>query len=164
MIWWIVLAVFLYFACAFLIVAEIFVPSGGLISITALVCLVAGLMIFFKLEGVPRWVGIVTALVEIPIVLVIAYKLFPLTPFGRSVTLAPPQPREGEGVPDSEKLKVLMGKEGKVISPLRPVGMAEFDGYRVECVAEDGYVSKDSTVKVIKVAGSQVTVRLVEEN
>lgn len=163
MVWWIVLAVFLYFACAFLIVAEIFVPSGGLISITALVCLVVGLMIFFKLEGVPRWVGIVTALVEIPVVLTVMYKIFPLTPFGKSVTLAPPQPREGEGVPDSDVLKALMGKDGKVITPLRPVGMVEFDGQRVECVAEEGYVGKETKVKVIKVAGSQVTVRLVEE-
>ena len=63
MVWWIGFAVFLYFACAILIVAEIFVPSGGLISICALGCLVGGLMIFFRLEEVPRWVGIVTALV-----------------------------------------------------------------------------------------------------
>ncbi len=164
MVWWIGFAVFLYFACAVLIVAEIFVPSGGLISIAALACLVVGLMIFFKLEGVPRWVGIVTALVEIPVVLVVTYKIFPNTRFGKSVTLAPPKKQAGEGVPDSEELKGLLGAVGEVITPLRPVGMVDFDGRRVECVAESGYVDKGTQVKVIDVESTQLTVRVVDEN
>jgi membrane-bound ClpP family serine protease len=162
MVWWIGLAIFLYFACAVLIVAEIFVPSGGLISIAALACLIGGLMIFFKLEL--RWVGIVTALVEVPVVLFAAYKIFPKTPFGKSVTLAPPKKQAGEGVPDTEKLEGLLGKVGEVITPLRPVGMVDFDGHRVECVAEGGYVNKGTKVKVIDVESSEVKVRVVNEN
>jgi membrane-bound ClpP family serine protease len=164
MFWWIGLAVFLYFACAVLIVTEIFVPSGGLISIAALACLVAGLMIFFKLEQVPRWVGIVTALVEIPVVLYAAYKIFPKTRFGKSVTLSPPQKRPGEGVPDTENLKALLGAVGKVITPLRPVGTVDFNGRRLECVAEGGYVDRDVKVRVIKVESTQLTVRQVFED
>jgi membrane-bound ClpP family serine protease len=164
MVWWIGFAVFLYFACAILIVAEIFVPSGGLISICALACLVGGLMIFFKLEQVPRWVGIVTALVEIPVVLVATYKIFPKTRFGKSVTLAPPKRQAGEGIPDKEDLKALLGAVGNVVTPLRPVGMVDFDGRRVECVAEGGYVEKEANVKVIKVESTQLTVRLFEKD
>jgi membrane-bound ClpP family serine protease len=163
MVWWIGFAVFLYFACAVLIVAEIFVPSGGLISIAALACLIGGLMIFFKQPEIPRWVGIVTALIEIPIVLTAAYKIFPKTPFGKSVTLAPPKKQAGEGVPDTEKLEGLLGKVGEVITPLRPVGMVDFDGHRVECVAESGYVNKGTKVKVIDVESTQVTVRTIVE-
>jgi len=164
MVWWIGFAVFLYFACAVLIVAEIFVPSGGLISIAALVCLIGGLMIFFKQEEIPKWVGIVTALVEVPIVLTVAYKIFPKTPFGKSVTLAPPKKQAGEGVPDTEGLKKLLGSVGEVITPLRPVGMVDFDGHRVECVAEGGYVDKGIKVKVIDVESTQLKVRVVNEN
>ena len=164
MVWWIGFAVFLYFACAILIVAEIFVPSGGLISICALGCLVGGLMIFFKLEEVPRWVGIVTALVEIPVVLVATYKIFPKTPFGKSVTLAPPQRPEGDAVPDTNELKELLGAVGQVISPLRPVGMVDFDGKRLECVAESGYVDEGAKVKVIDVESTQLTVRVIDKN
>lgn len=119
-------------------------------------------MIFFKLEL--RWVGIVTGLVEIPVVLIAAYKIFPKTRFGKSVTLAPPQRSQGDAVPDTEELKGLLGAVGEVITPLRPVGMVDFDGRRVECVAEGGYVAKEAKVKVIKVESTQVTVRLVEEN
>jgi membrane-bound ClpP family serine protease len=164
MVWWIGLALFLYFACGVLIVTEIFVPSGGLISITALACLVAGLMIFFKLNQIPRWLDIVIPLVEIPVVLYGAYKIFPKTRFGKSVTLAPPQKQPGEGVPDTENLKALLGAVGKVITPLRPVGTADFNGRRLECVAEGGYVDRGMKVRVIKVESTQLTVRLVEDS
>ena len=47
MFWWLVLAVFLYVACAALIIAEVFVPSGGIISVLAFLCLGGGIAIFF---------------------------------------------------------------------------------------------------------------------
>ena len=160
---WLLFAVFLYFACAVLIVAEIFVPSGGLISICALACLIAGLMIFFKSEIVPSWVGIVVALIEIPIVLIISYKIFPKTAFARNVLLFPPKRDAGDAVADSGELRQMLGKTGSVLTPLRPVGMVDFDGEKYDCVAEEGYVDKGNKVKVIKVHSTQLTVR-VDEN
>jgi hypothetical protein len=41
--------------------------------------------------------------------------------------------------------------------------MCDFDGQRIECVAENGYVQKDMQVKAIRVDGTQVTVRVMEE-
>jgi len=103
------------------------------------------------------------ALVMIPVVLVGAYKLFPKTRFGRSITLEPPKRRQGDAIPDTDTLNKLLGDEGVVMTPLRPVGMCDFSGNRVECVAEGGYIDKDRKVKVIKVQGTQLTVRVVDE-
>lgn len=160
--WWIVFAIFLYFVSAVLIVAEVFVPSGGLISICALACLIGGLMIFFHSSTAAGWVGIVVAIIMIPSVLIIAYRIFPKTRFGKSVILTPSEREQGDAVPDTAELKDLLGKEGLVVSPLRPVGMCDFSGHRVECVAESGYVDKDNKVKVIHVEGTQLTVRVIE--
>lgn len=44
--WWLAFAIFLYLACAALITAEVFVPSGGVISICAMACLIGGGNIF----------------------------------------------------------------------------------------------------------------------
>jgi len=44
------------------------------------------------------------------------------------------------------------------------VGMCDFSGQRVECVAESGYVDKDIRVRVIGVESTQVTVREVKES
>ena len=162
--WWFVFAVFLYLTCAVLIIAEVFVPSGGLISVFALACLVGGAIIFFNHSTAAGWIGIVIALIMIPTVLVFAYRLFPKTKFGKSVTLTPPKRQQGDAIADTPELKKLLGEIGMVLTPLRPVGMCDFSGQRVECVAESGYVEKDKKVKVIRVEATQLTVRLIEEN
>jgi membrane-bound serine protease (ClpP class) len=160
--WWLFFAVFLYLACAALIIAEVFVPSGGIISICALACLIGGLAIFFRHSTIAGWTGIVIAVIMIPSVLVVGYKILPKTRFGKNVTLAPPQRPQGDAVPDTAELKELSGAVGVVITPLRPVGMCDFSGQRIECVAESGYVDKDEKVKVINVESTQVTVRVIE--
>ena len=161
--WWFVFAIFLYFASAALIIAEVFVPSGGLISVCSLACLIGGLTIFFRHSTTAGWIGIGVAIVMIPSVLIIAYKIFPKTKFGKSVILAPPQRQKGDAVPDTPELKELLGAVGLVLTPLRPVGMCDFPGQRIECVAESGYVEKGKKVKVIRVQGTQLTVRVIEK-
>jgi membrane-bound serine protease (ClpP class) len=161
--WWFVFAVFLYFASAALLVAEVFVPSGGLISICSLACLIAGVAIFFRAGTAAGWIGVAIAVVMIPAVLIAAYKIFPKTRFGKSVVLSPPQRETGDAVPDTGQLEHLLGCTGVVITPLRPVGMCDFSGRRVECVAESGYVDKGGKVQVIGVQSTQVTVRAVAD-
>jgi membrane-bound ClpP family serine protease len=161
--WWLIFGVFLYLACAALIIAEVFVPSGGLLSACAFACVGGGILIFFKHSTVTGYVGLVIAVMMIPLVLVLAYRIFPKTKFGRSVILAPPNRERGDAIADTDELKELLGAVGTVITPLRPVGMCDFSGRRVECVAESGYVDKSKKVKVIRVQGTQLTVRVTEE-
>ncbi len=162
--WWLAFAVFLYLACAALIIAEVFIPSGGLISVCALACLIGGVAMFFHHSNIAGLAGVGIAIVMIPSVLIIAYKVFPKTKFGKSVTLTPPERQEGDAVPDTAELKDMLGAVGVVMTPLRPVGMCDFSGQRIECVAESGYVDKDKKVKVIRVQSTQLTVRVIEES
>ena len=162
--WWLVFAIFLYFVCAALIVAEVIVPSGGLISFCALACLIGGLVIFFQHSPATGWLGVVIAVVMIPLVLIGAYKIFPKTKFGKSVTLTPPQRQKGDAIADTAQLKEMLGAVGLVLTPLRPVGTCDFSGQRLECVAESGYVDKGKKVKVIRVQGTQLTVRVIEDD
>ncbi|MHC4543427.1 MAG: NfeD family protein [Planctomycetota bacterium] len=162
MIWWLVFAVFLYFACAALIIAEVFVPSGGIISLFALACVICGAAIFFRHSSTAGWIGVVIAVIMIPSVLVFAYKMFPRTRFGKSVTLTPPERQKGDAIPDTDELGEMLGAVGVVLTPLRPVGMCDFSGQRLECVAEGGYVDKEKKVKVINVESTQLTVREIE--
>jgi len=162
--WLLVLAVFLFLACAILIIAEVFVPSGGLISIVALVCLIGGIILFFNRSTTAGWIGVIIAIIMIPSVLIIAYKIFPKTKFGKNATLSPPKRQQGDAIPDTSELKKMLGAVGTVVTPLRPVGMCDFSGQRVECVAESGYVNKGKKVKVIDVESTQLTVRIIEES
>ena len=158
------IACILFLACAILIIAEVFIPSGGLISVTAFACVVGGIIVCFNISAFWGWVGIIAAIIMIPSVLILAYKLLPKTRFGQNVTLAPPERQQGDAVPDTNKLKELIGAVGTVVTPLRPVGMCNFSGQRLECVAESGYVDRGKKVKVIKIESTQLTVRLMDEN
>ena len=159
--WWIVLAILLYFAAALLTIAEIFLPSGGLLAVCVAACVAGGLVIFFQHSMAAGCIGIVVAIVMIPAVIIGAFKILPRTRFGKSTTLEPPKRDMGDGIPDTDRLKSLVGAIGVVITPLRPVGTCDFSGHRVECVAESGYVEKGKKIQVIKIESTQLTVRVV---
>lgn len=163
MVWWLLFAVFLYIVCAALIVAEVFIPSGGLLSVAALASLVGGVAIFFRYSPVAGWIGIVVALIMVPLLLVGAYRVLPMTRFGRHVILSPASRERGDAISDTANLVELLGQTGEVLTPLRPVGTCDFGKTRVECVAESGYIQKGKTVKVIRVEGTQLTVRVTND-
>jgi membrane-bound serine protease (ClpP class) len=158
---WILFAVVLLILCAILLVFEIFIPSLGLLTATALLCLAGGMYIFFQVSTTVGWIGVWTAVVLIPAVWVIVYKLLPKTSIGRVLELKKVEQAMG-GIPDQEHLESLMGQSGIVLTPLRPVGMCEFEGKKIVCVADTGYVEKQTPVKVIHVEGNKVIVRLLE--
>ncbi|MEN6385804.1 MAG: NfeD family protein [Phycisphaerales bacterium] len=167
MIWWMVIAVILIILCGILLALEFFVPSFGLIFILAMCCLGGGIYIFFTASQTAGLAGIFISLVLVPLAFIIFYKILPHTGFGKSLTLEGPKKKTAEGIADSENLNNLLGKTAVTISPLRPVGMCSFEnpgsvGIKLECVAESGYVEKGKTVKVIKVEGTQLTVREIE--
>ena len=90
MVWWLLFAVFLYIVCAALIVAEVFIPSGGLLGVCALAALVGGIATFFHYSTMAGWTGIVVAVIMVPLLLVTAYRVLPKTRFGQRVILSPP--------------------------------------------------------------------------
>jgi len=138
--WWLLFAVFLFVVCAGLIVAEVFIPSAGLLTLCSLACLAGGIAIFFRHSATAGWIGVLVAMVMVPSLLAMAYKVLPRTRFGRRVILAPPVRERGDAIADTPALAQMVGKVGRVLTTMRPVGMCDFDGQRVECVAESGYL------------------------
>jgi membrane-bound serine protease (ClpP class) len=146
---WLIFAIFLYFLSAALIVAEVFIPSGGVLGGLSFLCLLGGIYIFFDHSAAAGIIGVIIAVIMIPLVLILSYKTLPRTRFGKSVILNPSS---------------MLNQTGIVMTDLRPVGMVDFSGKRIECVAETGYIAKDTKVTVIKVQSTQLTVRQVEES
>lgn len=163
MIWWLVLAIGLYVLASILIVAEVFVPSEGLLTVSAVICLMVGGGIFFSYGPRTGVIGIAVAAVLIPTALIIAYNILPKTRFGKDTYLQPSSRLPHDVSPGSEQLEALLGQTGTTLTHLRPVGKCKFDNKKIECSAETGYVAKDMKVKVVRVAGTSVVVRAVEQ-
>ncbi len=68
--------------------------------------------------------------------------------------------REGDETSyiDTEYQK-YRGKEGIVLSDMRPSGMIEIDGEKIDALSEGTYIKKGESVEVIKVEGNKITVR-----
>jgi membrane-bound serine protease (ClpP class) len=58
----------------------------------------------------------------------------------------------------------LIGKRGRTVTMLRPAGIAEIEGVRVDVVSEGGFLPAGQTVQVVKVEGSRIIVQLVTDD
>ena len=155
----IAILVALYAVGVMLLVAEIFIPSHGILSVVGIGFLVAAVVKTFNYGG--REAGVVAVLaclVFVPTFAIIAIKYWHRTPIGRLI--APPNPvlsAADTGVPVAQ-LSELVGQTGRTVSPLRPVGVGEFRGRRVSCVAEFGMVEADVIVEATGIKGSNLVV------
>ena len=151
--------VVLYALGVLILVSEIFIPSHGILSLFGIGFLVVAVAKTFSYGG--REAGVIavfTCLVFVPTFAIVAIKYWHRTPIGRRI--APPNPvmtAADAGVP-VEELGRLVGRTGRTISPLRPVGVCEFDGRRVSCVAEFGMVEADATVESTGIQGGNLVV------
>ncbi len=149
----------LYVIGALILVAEIFIPSHGILTLAGVGFLVAAVTKTFSYGG--REAGIVavlTCMVLLPIFAFLAIKYWHLTPVGRRI--APPNPvltAADTGVP-VEELTKLIGQVGRTVSPHRPVGISEFNGRRVSCVVELEMVEAGVTVEGTGIKGSNLIV------
>lgn len=62
-----------------------------------------------------------------------------------------------------DELHYFVGKTGRTHTPLRPTGVAEFDGVRLSVVSEGDFVEKDVPVRVARVEGKRIIVSVIQE-
>lgn len=158
----VIVAILLFFACAALLVLEIFIPSFGLLTVAALSCLAGGIALFFSVSPTGGWIGIFLAIVIIPSFWWAFYWLFPRTAMGKALLFEYPSESLGAAVPHQEELSSLAGRSGTVLTALRPVGMCKFNNKKVVCVSEMGYIDKGQAIQVLHVEGNKVTVRKLD--
>jgi len=147
-------------------VLELFIPSMGIIAVTASILAVGGVVAFWQVS----WVWGITALVGSvmgAIAMVhFAFKVMPYTPVGRGLILGPDDEEEAARKRDVEQLKrqserALVGAMGVARTALRPVGTAEIDGKRYDVLAQGGSIDQGARVRVTGVEGTQIKVREV---
>jgi membrane-bound ClpP family serine protease len=147
----------------FLLVAEVFVPSGGLIGLLAVGLLLVSLFLAFSQSTSTGLTFLLAQGFLLPITLVIAINLWPRTPMARWIFLKPPEPEDVR--PELVKLPLehLIGQFGRALTPLRPSGVVDFEGHRHDGISEEVLIPAGSLVRAIGVRGNQVVVRLASE-
>ncbi len=151
----------LFVVGAVVLFAELLLPSFGLLTAIAIGCFVGAVVLTFQAYG--QTAGLIAAVscaVGLPVCGSIAMRVWPRTWLGKMII--PPNPvltDKDTSIPVAE-LSALIGKTGRSMSPLRPVGICEFDGQRISCVAESGLVDIGTVVEGVGVSGGNLTVAL----
>jgi membrane-bound ClpP family serine protease len=147
-----------------LMIAELFLPSGGILSILSAVGIVAGIVLAFNYDssvGLGTLIGVGVAL---PVFISFLVSLWPKTPMGKRFFLAAPDENATmAALPEYQEMERLRGQIGQTLSQLRPSGVVDFGGRRVDCVTEGVMVEKGQTVRCIDVKGNRVIVRPLDK-
>jgi membrane-bound serine protease (ClpP class) len=156
-----------------LVFIELFVPSGGLISVVAGVALVGSVAAFFSYDTRWGFAAAGTYLVLAPMAAVMVFKFWTHSRIGRRLVLGgEDEDFEADAETAAAKseharkqrlaeLAGMVGLEGTAETPLRPVGTVRIDGRRRDALAESGVIDAGSPVVVVAVHDNQLKVRLV---
>ncbi|MGE0866029.1 MAG: NfeD family protein, partial [Vicinamibacterales bacterium] len=86
-------------------------------------------------------------------------RLLPRLPFGRRLILATGlRTDQGYGSAPAADLQWL-GRQGVARSPLRPAGIADIDGTRVDVVSDGAFIDAGTAITVTRVDGNRIVVR-----
>lgn len=148
-------------------VAEIFVPSGGIIAILALTSLAASLwgawMAWWGTSPALWWTYIASVVILIPTTLSMAVKFFPNTSWGKKIIHEVPTLDEVTGFKEeTDHLRSLIGKTGKTQTLLNPSGFVLVDHERLHCESQGMIVDPQVDVEIIAVEGTRVVVKVVK--
>jgi membrane-bound serine protease (ClpP class) len=151
-----------------LLALEFFViPGFGFAGILGIVALLAALVLsvvgsgatpeFFMLAAGRIILSLLVALLASFVLL----RLMPRTPFGRRLILDTGlgAGHEYGSAPESDAR--WLGKRGRTTSPLRPAGIADIEGARVDVVSEGELIEPGTPVEVTRVDGNRIVVRQI---
>ncbi len=138
------------------VVAEIFLPSGGILSILAFGLFGYSLfLVFTEISTSAGLVFLAADIVTVPFLVVFCLKMLAKSPAALKRELS----RDLGVSSQSVGMEKLAGLEGEALTDLRPAGMARLNGARTDVVTRGEYIEKGTQVVVLKVTGNQVVVK-----
>ncbi len=137
------------------IIAEIFIPSLGVLTAIALGLLFYSLyLVFTTISNVAGMVFAGFDLLAIPIILVLGLKILAVSPLSLKKRLSS---KEGV-VSQASGLKEYRDKQGTSVTTLRPAGIALINGKRLDVVTDGDYIEANTPIIVTGVTGNQIIV------
>jgi Membrane-bound serine protease (ClpP class) len=141
------------------VIIEMFHPGFGLPGILGSILLVVGILLFAR--------SILQALIMVVIILAILGVALTLVlqsaskgHLARHLVLYDSLEKDNFAT-DPVDLEYFIGSEGKALTTLRPSGTADFNGVKLDVISEGDFIQKDSHVKIIKIEGHRIVVKLI---
>lgn len=142
-----------------LIVLEAFMPGFGLPGIAGIILHVIAVVLTWFSHGPVAALCMTVALLSI-IAIAISVSLHSAAKgrLSKSRIVLNETESSEAGYRASEDMQIFLGKEGVATTVLRPTGMAEFDGVKLNVVSEGEYIQAGTRVQIVRVEGSRILV------
>jgi membrane-bound ClpP family serine protease len=141
------------------IIAEIFIPSLGLLAAIALSLFVYSLFLVFT--DISTTVGVLFVgldLVLVPVLIVFGMKILAKSPLALQRELS----KQDGVVSQKEVYEAYINMKGRAVTDLRPAGMAEINSKRVDVVTDGEYIEADTSIVVTDVSGNRIIVEKIK--
>jgi membrane-bound serine protease (ClpP class) len=161
-----VLAYLLIFAGLILLLTELILPTGGVLFALSVCALIMGVAMTFIYSDNPATgvITLVAVFVAAPALWGTLLHYWPRTRLGKHFFLnQPDEDATIAAMPVNLELEQLRGRFGRAVSALRPSGVADFGGRRIDVLTEGMLVEPGASVRCIDVRAGKVIVRRAEK-
>lgn len=141
-----------------LLAAEALLPSHGLLGIAAAISFLLCVIYCFFISATTGLLVFAALVVAGPVIAIYMIDLWPHTPVGRRLVL--PKTTDVAAAPDGAAPPAI-GSRGIAVTELRPMGVCEFSGRRVEAASASNIIAAGSAVEVISLEASRPIVKAV---
>ncbi len=159
------LMVILFIFGALLMVLELVVPGFSIPGIVGILSLIAGVVVGSSVLTAGQ-LAIVILLVFIAIVIMLVLLYRSATKDGRISRLLflSSKAKKEEGYTSTKNYENMIGKVGISTTTLRPSGTGDFDGIKMDVIADGQFIPKGVKIKVVNVEGFRIVVEQVHNH
>jgi len=151
-----IIPILLQLAAVAVLIAEIIIPTGGLLGIVTVGLF--GYSLYLAFTGISTVAGMMFVAADVvlaPLVFFAGIRLLVKSPATLKTSLS----RADGFSSQAEDLAGLSGLTGKAVTDLRPAGIGLIGGKRVDVVSRGEYINKGSDFLVHAVEGNRVVVK-----
>lgn len=136
-----------------LLVAELFVPSGGILAIVTACVAAAAIYYAFRVSFETGLSFLLLVLVSIPVLGWLFVKVWPNTSMGRRMLGELPRKQVVRWASTSQVHDIgeLIGRTGKTLTEMLPAGQIEIDGLHFDALTEGQTLGVGALVRVLKI-------------
>ncbi|MEM7168483.1 MAG: NfeD family protein [Planctomycetota bacterium] len=148
---WVLFVLFLYAVALGLILLEIFLPSGGILGIVAMV--IAGYCLYELYNHDQLWLAVIM------VIFTLGYIVWAFRWGIRRMALHSTLESGVSTGADVKEAEGLLGETGVTVTPLRPAGVAKIANRRYDVVTNGTFVEAGDRVSVVDTSGNRIVVR-----
>ncbi len=149
----------LFISGVLLILIELFVPGFGFWGISGISCILVSLFLTLGSDTAALSLLAISLVVAI-LIFVLIIKFLPSSQLWSKMILKDSETKLN-GFSSSNDYSNYVGREGIVLTLLRPAGLVDIDGIQLDVISEGQYVEPGTRIKVVSVSGSRILVKRV---